>query len=205
MDRKLKTWEIALMLGVLIAIVAGSWLGREQRVLADSVIRFHVIANSDSEEDQTLKLAVRDRVLAQAEELYPEDATLAEAQAALEGHLSALAAAGQAVVEEQGFDYPVTAQLTDCWFPTKEYEGFALPAGNYTALRVVIGEGKGQNWWCVAFPPLCLGAASETVDQALEAGHFTPDQGALVTGDGEGYVLKFKAMEWLGQLQRAFE
>ncbi len=205
MDRKLKTWEIALMLGVLIAIVAGSWLGREQRELADSVIRFHVIANSDSEEDQTLKLAVRDRVLAQAEELYPEDATLAEAQAALEGHLSALAAAGQAVVEEQGFNYPVTAQLTDCWFPTKEYEGFALPAGNYTALRVVIGEGKGQNWWCVAFPPLCLGAASETVDQALEAGHFTPDQGALVTGDGEGYVLKFKAMEWLGQLQRAFE
>ena len=205
MDRKLKTWEIALMLGVLIAIVAGSWLGREQRELADSVIRFHVIANSDSEEDQTLKLAVRDRVLAQAEELYPEDATLAEAQAALEGHLSALAAAGQAVVEEQGFDYPVTAQLTDCWFPTKEDEGFALPAGNYTALRVVIGEGKGQNWWCVAFPPLCLGAASETVDQALEAGYFTPDQGALVTGDGEGYVLKFKAMEWLGQLQRAFE
>ena len=103
MDRKLKTWEIALMLGVLIAIVAGSWLGREQRELADSVIRFHVIANSDSEEDQTLKLAVRDRVLAQAEELYPEDATLAEAQAALEAELSALAAAGQAVVEEKGF------------------------------------------------------------------------------------------------------
>ena len=205
MDRKLKTWEIALMLGVLIAIVAGSWLGREQRELADSVIRFHVIANSDSEEDQTLKLAVRDRVLAQAEELYPEDATLAEAQAALEGHLSALAAAGQAVVEEQGFDYPVTAQLTDCWFPTKEYEGFALPAGNYTALRVVIGEGKGQNWWCVAFPPLCLGAASETVDQALEAGYFTPDQGALVTGDGEQYVLKFKAMELLGEVQGFFE
>ena len=205
MDRKLKTWEIALMLGVLIAIVAGSWLGREQRELADSVIRFHVIANSDSEEDQTLKLAVRDRVLAQAEELYPEDATLAEAQAALEGHLSALAAAGQAVVEEQGFDYPVTAQLTDCWFPTKEYEGFALPAGNYTALRVTIGEGRGQNWWCVAFPPLCLGAASETVDQAAQAGLFTPGQVALVTGEGEGYVLKFKAMELLGELQGFFE
>ena len=204
MDRKLKAWEIALMFGVLVAVVAGSWLGQEQKELADSVIRFHVIANSDSEEDQALKLAVRDKVLARAEELYPEDATLDEAQAALEGHLGALAAAGQAVVEEQGFDYPVTAQLTDCWFPTKEYEGFALPAGNYTALRVVIGEGKGQNWWCVAFPPLCLGAASETVDQALEAGHFTQSQGALVTGEGEGYVLKFKAMEWLGQLQGAF-
>ena len=205
MDRKLKTWEIALMFGVLIAVVAGSWLGQEQKELADSVIRFHVIANSDSREDQDLKLAVRDRVLARAEELYPEGATLAEAQAALEGHLSALAAAGREVVEERGYDYPVAAALEDCWFPTKEYEGFALPAGNYTALRVIIGEGKGQNWWCVAFPPLCLGAASETVDQATQAGHFTPDQSALVTGDGEGYVLKFKAMELLGELQGFFE
>lgn len=205
MDRKLKTWEIALMCGVLIAVIAGSWLGREQKELADSVIRFHVIANSDSDEDQALKLAVRDRVLEEAETLYPEGATLEEAQAALEGHLNLLAAAGRGVVEEQGYDYPVTAALEECWFPTKEYEGFALPAGNYTALRVTIGEGEGQNWWCVAFPPLCLGAASETVDQALEAGHFSPGQGALVTGDGEGYVLKFKAMELLGELQGFFE
>lgn len=205
MDRKLKTWEIALMFGLLIAVVAGSWLGREQKELADSVIRFHVIANSDSQADQALKLAVRDRVLARAEAIYPENATLDEAQAALEGHLSLLAAAGREVVEEQGYDYPVSASLEDCWFPTREYEGFALPAGNYTALRVTIGEGKGRNWWCVAFPPLCVGAASETVDQALEAGHFTPDQGALVTGDGEGYVLKFKAMELLGELQGLFE
>ena len=175
MDRKLKNWELALMFGVLVAVVAAGWLGREQQELADSVVRFHVIANSDSEEDQALKLAVRDRVLAQAEGLYPEGATLEEARLALEGHLNLLAAAGREVVEERGYDYPVSAQLTDCWFPTKEYEGFALPAGNYTALRVVIGEGEGQNWWCVAFPPLCLGAASETVDQALEAGHFTPE------------------------------
>lgn len=205
MDRKLKTWELALMCGVLIAVVAGSWLSQEQQELAGSVIRFHVIANSDSGADQALKLAVRDRVLARAEEIYPENATLEEAQAALEGHLNLLAAAGREVVEEQGYDYPVAAALEDCWFPTKEYEGFALPAGTYTALRVTIGEGKGQNWWCVAFPPLCLGAASETVDQALEAGHFTPDQGALVTGDGEGYVLKFKAMELLGEIQGFFE
>lgn len=205
MDRKLKRWELALMFGILVAVVAGSWLTREQQELADSMIRFHVIANSDTEEDQALKLAVRDRVLEEAEGLYPEGATLEQAQAALEGHLNTLAAAGRAVVEEQGYDYPVSARLEDCWFPTKEYEDFALPAGNYTALRVTIGEGKGQNWWCVAFPPLCLGAASETVDQALEAGYFTPDQGALVTGDGEQYVLKFKAMELLGEVQGFFE
>jgi len=204
MDRKLKRWELALMCGVLAALVVGSWLQREQRELADSVIRFHVIANSDSQEDQSLKLAVRDRVLAQAEKLYPQDATLEEARQALEGHLNALAAAGRAVVEEQGYDYPVSAQLTRCWFPTKEYEGFALPAGDYEALRIVIGEGAGQNWWCVAFPPLCLGAASETVDQATKAGCFTQDQACLVTGETEGYVLKFKGMELLGELQGFF-
>ena len=205
MDRRLKRWELALMLGLLIAMAAGSWLGQEQRELSDRIIRLHVIANSDSQADQALKLAVRDRVLAQAETLYPPNASLEEARAALEGNLNLLAAAGQAVVEEQGCPYPVTVQLTDCWFPTKEYEGFALPAGSYTALRVTIGEGEGQNWWCVAFPPLCLGAASETVDQALEAGYFTPDQGALVTGDGEQYVLKFKAMELLGEVRGFFE
>ena len=193
------------MFGVLCLLVFGSWVDWEQQQLADRVIRLHVIANSDSPQDQALKLAVRDRVLARAEEIYPENATLPQVQAALEGHLNTLAAAGREVVEEQGYDYPVTAQFTDCWFPTKEYEGFALPAGNYTALRVTIGEGKGQNWWCVAFPPLCLGAASETIDQALEAGYFTPGQGALVTGEGEGYVLKFKALELLGELQGLFD
>ena len=205
MDRKLKTWEVALMFGILAALVTGGWLGREQKELAGSVIRFHVIANSDSAEDQALKLAVRDRVLARAEELWPRDATLAQAQAALESNLNLLAAAGREVVEEQGYDYPVAASLENCWFPTKEYEGFALPAGNYTALRLTIGDGRGQNWWCVAFPPLCLGAASETVDQALEAGRFTPEQGALVTGDGGGYILKFKAMELLGEWKGFFE
>lgn len=204
MDRKLKRWELALMLGVLCALVLGSWLSREQAELAGSVIRFHVIANSDSDEDQALKLAVRDRVLAQAENLYPEGATLEEARQALESHLNVLAEAGRAVVEEEGYDYSVTARIEECWFPTKEYEGFALPAGDYTALRIVIGEGGGQNWWCVAFPPLCLGAASETVDEAAQAGYFTEDQARLVTGDSEGYVLKFKGLELLGQLQRLF-
>ncbi len=204
MDRKLKRWELALLFGVLCILAAGSWLGEEQQELADSVIRFHVIANSDSREDQALKLAVRDRVLEQAQAVYPENATLPQARAALEGALDQLAQAGQAVVEEQGYDYQVTARMEQCWFPTKEYDGFALPAGEYTALRVVIGEGQGQNWWCVAFPPLCLGAAGETVDTAAQAGYFTPEQVSLVTEENTGYVLKFKGMELLGELKEIF-
>ena len=204
MDRKLKRWELALLFGVLCILAAGSWLGEEQQELADSVIRFHVIANSDSREDQALKLAVRDRVLEQAQAVYPENATLPQARAALEGALDQLAQAGQAVVEEQGYDYQVTARMEQCWFPTKEYDGFALPAGEYTALRVVIGEGQGQNWWCVACPPLCLRAAGETVDTAAQAGYFTPEQVSLVTEENTGYVLKFKGMELLGELKEIF-
>ena len=130
MDRKLKRWEMALMLGLLCALVGGSWLGQEQHELADSVIRFHVIANSDSAQDQALKLAVRDRVLEEAQAVYPSNATLESARSALESSLTQLADAGRQVVEEQGYDYPVSAQLTQCWFPTKENDGFALPAGN---------------------------------------------------------------------------
>lgn len=140
MDRTLKRWELALMFGLLCALLMGAWLGREQQELAGRVIRIHVIANSDSEEDQRLKLAVRDRVLEQARAIYPEGATLEEAEQALRSHLALLAGAGRSAVEEAGQDVPVTAALEECWFPTKEYDGFSLPAGNYTALRVEIGR-----------------------------------------------------------------
>lgn len=201
MEQRLKRWEVALMLGVLCTLIGGSWLQGEQDDLASRIIRLHVVANSDSAEDQELKLAVRDRVLAQAETLYPEGATLEEARQVLEDHLDVLAAAGQEVVEEEGYDYSVSAKLTRCWFPTRTYGEFALPAGDYTALRVVVGEGNGQNWWCVAFPPLCLGVTSETVEEAAQAGQFTQNQARLVTGESGGYVLKFKGMELIGQLR----
>ena len=194
MDRKLKKWELCLLLGLLCAMGAGLWLEQERMELSDRVIRLHVIANSDSGEDQALKLAVRDRVLEQAERLYPAKADLDTARTALEDGMSQLAAAGQKEVEAQGYDYPVTASITQCWFPTKEYDGFALPAGEYTALRVVIGEGKGQNWWCVVFPPLCTAAASDVPAVALDAG-LTDREVALITEADEGYVLKFKSVE----------
>ena len=200
---RLRRWELALLLGLAAALLLGLWLEREQSDLADSVLRLHVLANSDSESDQTLKLKVRDRVLAEAETILPEGASLEEAERRLEENLPRLAAASAEVVAQEGYDYPVSASLEETWFPTKEYEDFALPAGRYQALRIVIGEGEGQNWWCVVFPPLCLGSVSETTrETALEAG-MNEQQVALLTGESEGYVVKFKVLELWDQLKAA--
>ena len=192
----LRRWELALLLGVALAALLGVWLDRSQSALADQVIRLHVLANSDSEADQALKLQVRDRVLEAAESYFQPGATRAETEAILREHLGDLAAVGAETVGAAGYDYLVTASLEEnYWFPTKEYEDFALPAGEYTALRVVIGEGDGRNWWCVVFPPLCLGSVSEPAAQtALQAG-LSEDQVSLITGEDEGYVVKFRAME----------
>ena len=198
---KLRRWEIALILGLICALGAGLWLNEEQRALEGRVIRLHVIANSDSAEDQARKLEVRDAVLAQAQEIFRDGQDREEALEAIRENLPQLARAGREALRQAGREETVTASLEQCWFPTKEYDGFSLPAGRYTALRVVIGEGQGQNWWCVVYPDLCLSAASETVEQAAAAGAFTREQAALITGEGEGYVLKFKAMELLGELE----
>lgn len=166
MDRKLKRWEMALMLGLLCALVGGSWLGQEQHELADSVIRFHVIANSDSAQDQALKLAVRDRVLEEAQAVYPSNATLESARSALESSLTQLADAGRQVVEEQGYDYPVSAQLTQCWFPTKEYDGFACPPGTIRLSGWLLGKARGRIGGVWPSRPCVWGRPSETVDTA---------------------------------------
>ena len=162
-SKTLRRWELALLIGVALAALLGARLDGAQAALADQVIRLHVLANSDSAEDQALKLRVRDRVLAEAETCLTPGITREETEELLRAHLYDLAAAGAEAVGAAGCDYPVTASLVhNYWFPTKSYTDFALPAGQYTALRIEIGEGAGQNWWCVVFPPLCLGSVTES-------------------------------------------
>ena len=201
-SKTLRRWELALLIGVALAALLGARLDGAQAALADRVIRLHVLANSDSAEDQALKLQVRDRILAEAETYLTPGITRDETEELLRAHLYDLAAAGAEVVGEAGYSYPVTASLVhDYWFPPKTYTDFALPAGAYTALRIEIGAGGGQNWWCVVFPPLCLGSVSETTQEtALEAG-LTENQVSLMTGEDEGYVVKFKAVELLEQFK----
>ncbi|MCI2106438.1 MAG: stage II sporulation protein R [Intestinimonas sp.] len=184
------------MLGVAFTLLCGTWLEGQQSALADKVIRLHVIANSDSSEDQALKLKVRDRILEESKHLISSGSTVEEAAQQISADLPAMAEMGSQVVQEQGYSYPVSASLEDnVWFPTKNYTDFSLPAGKYTALRIVIGEGKGQNWWCVVFPPLCLGSVSETVQETAYADGLNEQDVGLMTGESEGYIIKFKAIE----------
>ena len=196
--RRLRRWEAALMAGVAIALLSAAWLDGEQAALAEKVLRLHVIAASDDPADQALKLEVRDQVLARAGEVLEGAETVEEAAQALQGALPELAAAGEAAVRAAGRSEAVTASLEeDVWFPTKVYQDFALPQGRYTALRVVIGEGAGANWWCVVFPPLCLGSVAETTVET--AAGLDREDVALITGETQGYVVKFKALElWEG-------
>ena len=192
---KLKFFEIALLIGLAVFLTSGALALRTQDELADKVVRLHVLANSDSEEDQALKLRVRDAVLEQATAILEQSADRREAESRLRGQLLELERIAAKEIAAEGYDYPVTVNLENTDFPTKEYDGFTLPAGKYLALRVVIGEGAGQNWWCVVFPPLCT-AVSSDVSQAAMAAGLTEEEVSLITGEDQGYVLKFKAVEW---------
>ncbi len=199
--KKLKVIEIALLIGLAVFLVSGVLALRTQDALADKVVRLHVLANSDSEEDQELKLRVRDAVLERATELLKQSADREEAEGLLRGRLLELERLAGEVIAANGYDYPVTVELTDTAFPTKEYDGFVLPAGDYLALRVLIGEAAGQNWWCVVFPPLCTAASADVPASALAAG-FSEEEVRLITEENKGYVLKFKAVEFWEELQR---
>ena len=202
-SRRLKRVEIVLMVAAALVLMSGALALQTQDQLADKVVRLHVLANSDSEEDQALKLRVRDRVLERATELLEQSADRQEAEALLRGNLLELENLAAEEIAAAGYDYPVTAELTDTTFPTREYDGFTLPAGEYLALRIVMGEGAGQNWWCVVFPPLCTTASADVPASALAAG-LTQEDVNLITEE-PGYVLKFKTVELWERLRAALE
>lgn len=198
-NRKLRRWELALLLGVCVAALMGTRLSGQQSALAEKLVRLHVIGASDSLEEQAVKLRVRDAVLAAAEPLLEETQNSGAARAVLSEHLEELARAGAEVSDGR----PVTASLEDnVWFPTRNYVGFSLPAGKYTALRVTVGEGQGRNWWCVVFPPLCTDVVSEA---ATEAAGLTGEQVRLITEENETYEIRFKTLELWEELCRKIE
>lgn len=199
---------VTLALSVLVATVLLTFLpihGEAQ--LYDKVIRLHVLAVSDADEDQAVKCMVRDRVLETVTPLLTDVQERTIAEAIVTSHLADIQESAQEALCAAGRTEPVSVTLTRETYPTRAYEGFTLPAGEYLSLRVIIGEGQGKNWWCVLFPSVCGRFAIEDTtieDTYLEAG-FTPEQYRWITHtDAPEIQVRFRLLEWLRALQQTW-
>ncbi len=189
--------------GVLLAVYLLFWCGSvllDRVALNENLIRLHVVANSDSDEDQSLKLKVRDAVVEKLQETMESFPTMEEAKQYLQEHLPELEAFVNQVIRELGFTDTAQVTLDQECFDMKAYETFSLPAGYYEALRITIGEGQGRNWWCVVFPSLCVGARDDFADTAAGAG-FSDTLTQTLQQEPE---IRFFLLDWLGQVENFF-
>ena len=182
-------WILAVL---AVLTTTAAVLQYQQVVFSEKMVRLHVVANSDSHYDQQLKLQVRDAVVAVTKELENKQEVAAA--------LPEIQQAAERCLRENGSNEHVSVTLKKEQFPTRVYHNFSLPSGVYSALRVTIGEGKGHNWWCVAFPSICFRATAADLEQAAVSAGFSESEVELITEDG-GYVLKFKALELLESLK----
>ena len=141
---------------VLTSLVVDTKKESLQKEIASEVLRFHVLANSDSKRDQELKMKVKEEVLSYMKEELPNSESLIETRNWTQNHIAEMEQIGREILLKHGCDYPVKVEITSCEFPEKTYGDITFPAGTYEALRIEIGEGAGQNWWCVLYPNLCF-------------------------------------------------
>lgn len=194
--RFLKNWELSMLLALCVTLLFGLWASARSRALSEGLIRLHVLAVSDDENEQRIKLAVRDSVLAYLEPQLDAAPDVTAARGIISAGLDGIRSAAEAAAEGR----PVTVTLSREYYPTRDYGSFALPAGSYESLRVVLGEGEGHNWWCVVFPPLCTAAVTEPEE--------LPQAVASVSGVALGepkYALRFRSMELWGELRGLFK
>jgi len=190
-NNKFKLWESCMLIALSLGLCAGLWAQGRQNNISAELVRLHVIAVSDEENEQQLKLRVRDAVLEYLSPVLAGAESPQQARAIIKDNLLPIAEAAAAAAEGR----QVSVSLGRESYPSRIYEGFTLPAGSYESLRIVLGEGQGKNWWCIAFPPLCLNAAQCEQMQAV----MNSEDYALITRQ-EGYELRFKIVELWGQL-----
>ena len=201
-----KFWILTITLTFLLAIAFDSLslFQKECREIQEDVLRLHILANSDSEEDQAVKRKVRDRILLESGELFNTVGDKSSAQEKAAENTDKVEQIAKEVLAEEGFSYPVTAKVTRQFFDTRVYDGFTMPAGWYDSLQVILGEGEGRNWWCVLYPPLCISAAEKTQEKLEE--NFTEGERQVLESEPE-YEVRFFIVElagkignWLGSL-----
>ena len=164
----------------------------------NDTLRLHILANSDSDEDQELKLIIRDKLLKEYGSLLGRGDSIDETKETVEAMLSLIEADAKKWICELGYDYGVRASLGEEWYDTREYEEFTLPAGYYSSLRIIIGEGEGKNWWCVMYPPLCLEMATE--DAPRDDGLIDYSKEEIFLISRQEYQIKFKILEDLSRI-----
>ena len=192
-DEKLNTLLLMLCVTVSFIMIFVSEGFTAAGNVREECLRLHVLADSDSEEDQNVKLQVRDAILEETGELFVSCETASEAVSEASAYKEEIKAVAERVLKENGFSYGAQVFIEEEYFGTRQYDNVSLPAGNYTALKVVLGEGSGHNWWCVMFPPLCLPAVSESLEDSVYT-VFGENGGNLVTGKS-GYKVKFRIVE----------
>lgn len=195
---KLKRFEIALIFAVLAVFLCGFGVNHEAKALSAKLVRLHVVANSDSDADQEVKLRVRDAVLEELEPLLSGVSDAERAREIIGENTGKINSAAEKTLASQGFSYNVETTLCRESFPTTEYGTFSLPAGEYLSLRVKIGSAQGHNWWCVVFPPIC--GSGELDDATAAAIGLSEDDLKLITADSGGYVIRFKLMEIIANI-----
>lgn len=195
-----KNIELGVLFGLICAIIL-SFSRFEVRCdeLRQGVLRLHIIANSNSEADQNLKLAVRDEILKSSVDIFKDCSDVSSACITAEAQLDTINEIANTVIKKNGFDYEATASVGDSYFDTREYENFTLPAGTYKSLIVNLGEGKGKNWWCVVFPCVCVPSASEA---SLSDG--VSDEAADTAKNASKYKMKFKTVEIYEEIKKIF-
>ena len=192
----MKRLEISVLMALIFcAVVSLLSINGEYQAVRESVLRLHVIANSDCLSDQELKLSVRDALQSHVDEIFSGCTDLEDAIAAAEASTGQLRAIAEETLRRQGCDLPVTVTLERSYFNTRTYGGITLPAGMYNALRVEIGAAQGRNWWCVMFPAMCVTGADPQAE--LET-VLTDTQLELLRADG--YEVRFWCVEWLSKL-----
>lgn len=198
--------KIAKLFVLCLLLVMAVWFGSvlsDRSVLRENIIRLHVVAESDSEEDQTVKLQVRDAIIAQLQSTMENLPDAETAKSYIQSHLPQLQQVANQVLEQAGVAAQAVVTLGKEAFPTREYETFTLPAGVYESLRVTIGTGQGHNWWCVVFPTFCVSATSEDMaDTAVSAG-FSQSLAGSLTGE-KPYQVRFFLLDCIGWIENLF-
>lgn len=200
---------VLFLLFIFIIVCASSYVSAVSSNISSSVFRLHVIAHSDSCEDQNLKYIVRDRVLDYMNSLVDSDVSSKdEIMKVVSDNLESFKSIAQNTVYENGYDYKVSVEIGNFAFPTKSYGDIALPAGYYDALRVSIGDAKGKNWWCVMFPPLCFvdvssGIVPEDSKETLEES-LSDEEYELISGSSTEFEVKFKFVEFFENFKNTF-